>query len=141
MFEVREILADLKKQDSTVLMSSHQLNEVQEICEDVALINQGKLLKTGPVDELVATTISRRLEVKVKQKVTSELLGTISKLDGISETEPAGENIFVMSLSGGDDAQANLLKSLIGLDLSVISFKESGVALENLYMSLIKDSR
>jgi len=141
MFEVREILADLKKQDYTVLMSSHQLNEVQEICEDVALINQGKLLKTGPVDELVATTISRRLEVKVKQKVTSELLGTISKLDGISETEPAGENIFVMSLSGGDDAQANLLKSLIGLDLSVISFKESGVALENLYMSLIKDSR
>jgi ABC-2 type transport system ATP-binding protein len=141
MFEVREILADLKKQDYTVLMSSHQLNEVQEICEDVALINQGKLLKTGPVDELVATTKSRRLEVKVKQKVTSELLGTISKLDGISETEPAGENIFVMSLSGGDDAQANLLKSLIGLDLSVISFKESGVALENLYMSLIKDSR
>lgn len=141
MFEVREILADLKKLDYTVLMSSHQLNEVQEICEDVALINQGKLLKTGPVDELVATTISRRLEVKVKQKVTSELLGTISKLDGISETEPAGENIFVMSLSGGDDAQANLLKSLIGLDLSVISFKESGVALENLYMSLIKDSR
>jgi ABC-2 type transport system ATP-binding protein len=141
MFEVREILADLKKQDYTVLMSSHQLNEVQEICEDVALINQGKLLKTGPVDELVATTISRRLEVKVKQKLTSELLGTISKLDGISETEPAGENIFVMSLSGGDDAQANLLKSLIGLDLSVISFKESGVALENLYMSLIKDSR
>ncbi len=141
MFEVREILVDLKKQDYTVLMSSHQLNEVQEICEDVALINQGKLLKTGPVDELVASASSRRLEVKVKQKVTSELLGTISKLDGISETEPAGENIFVMSLSGGDDAQANLLKSLIGLDLSVISFKESGVALENLYMSLIKDSR
>jgi ABC-2 type transport system ATP-binding protein len=141
MFEVREILADLKTQDYTVFMSSHLLNEVQEICDDVALINKGKLLKIGPVDELVATANSRRLEVKVKEKVGPELLGTISALDGVSETEPAGENIFVMSLSGGDDAQVNLLKSLMGLDLSVISFKESGVALENLYMSLIKDSR
>jgi ABC-2 type transport system ATP-binding protein len=141
MFEVREILVDLKKQDYTVFMSSHLLNEVQEICDDVALINQGKLLKHGPVDELIATTNSRRLEVRVKQKVTAELLGTISRLDGVSETAPAGESIFVMSLSGGDDAQASLLRSLMNLDLSVISFKESGVALENLYMSLIKESR
>jgi ABC-2 type transport system ATP-binding protein len=141
MFEVREILAGLKKQDYTVLMSSHQLNEVQEICDNVALINQGKLLKNGPVDELVASTNSRRLEVKVKQRVTTELLAKISPLNSISELEPAGENIFVLSLSGGDDAQANLLRDLLGLDLSVISFKESGVALENLYMSLIKESR
>jgi ABC-2 type transport system ATP-binding protein len=141
MFEVREILAELKKQDYTVLMSSHQLNEVQEICDNVALINQGKLLKNGPVDELVASTNSRRLEVKVKQRVTTELLAKISPLDSISELEPVGENIFVLSLSGGDDAQANLLRDLLGLDLRVISFKESGVALENLYMSLIKESR
>jgi ABC-2 type transport system ATP-binding protein len=141
MFEVREILAELKKQDYTVLMSSHQLNEVQEICDNVALINQGKLLKNGPVDELVASTKSRRLEVKVKQRVTTELLAKISPLDSISELEPVGENIFVLSLSGGDDAQANLLRDLLGLDLRVISFKESGVALENLYMSLIKESR
>jgi ABC-2 type transport system ATP-binding protein len=141
MFEVREILAELKKQDYTVLMSSHQLNEVQEICDNVALINQGKLLRNGPVDELVASTNSRRLEVKVKQRVTTELLAKISPLSSISELEPAGENIFVLSLSGGDDAQANLLRDLLGLDLSVISFRESGVALENLYMSLIKESR
>jgi ABC-2 type transport system ATP-binding protein len=141
MFEVREILAELKKQDYTVLMSSHQLNEVQEICDNVALINQGKLLRNGPVDELVASTNLRRLEVKVKQRVTTELLAKISPLSSISELEPAGENIFVLSLSGGDDAQANLLRDLLELDLNVISFRESGVALENLYMSLIKESR
>jgi ABC-2 type transport system ATP-binding protein len=141
MFEVREILAELKKQDYTVLMSSHQLNEVQEICDNVALINQGKLLRNGPVDELVASTNLRRLEVKVKQRVTTELLAKISPLSSISELEPAGENIFVLSLSGGDDAQANLLRGLLELDLNVISFRESGVALENLYMSLIKESR
>jgi ABC-2 type transport system ATP-binding protein len=141
MFEVREILVELKKQEYTVLMSSHLLNEVQDVCDEVALINRGKLLRNGPVSELVAANDSRRIEVKVKQRVTMEMLDQISKLDGITELEPAGENIVVLSLKGGDDAQADLLKDLERIDLRIISFKESGVALENLYMSLIKDSR
>ena len=77
----------------------------------------------------------------MKQRVTMELLDRISKLKGINELEPAGDNIIVLSLRGGDDAQADLLKDLERIDLEIISFKESGVALENLYMSLIKDSR
>lgn len=141
MFEVREILVDLKKDDYTVFMSSHLLNEVQDVCDDVALINRGKLLKSGPVDELIASNSFRRLEVKVKQRVTMEWLDRISKLEKVSELEPAGENSLVLSLNGGDDAQAELLMDLLGLDLNIVSFKESGVALENLYMSLIKESR
>ena len=83
----------------------------------------------------------RRLEIKVKQKVTPETVGMISKFDNVSELEPAGESILVLSMKGGDDAQIALLKELLGMKLDVISFKESGVALENLYMSLIKESR
>jgi ABC-2 type transport system ATP-binding protein len=97
MFEVREILVELKKQEYTVLMSSHLLNEVQDVCDEVALINRGKLLRNGPVSELVAANDSRRIEVKVKQRVTMELLDQISKLEGITELEPAGENIVVLS--------------------------------------------
>ena len=141
MFEVREILVELKKQDYTVFMSSHLLNEVQDVCEEVALINRGKLLKSGPVQELVASNDMRRLEIKVKQKVTPETVSTISKFDNVSELEPAGESILVLSMKGGDDAQIALLKQLLGMKLDVISFKESGVALENLYMSLIKESK
>jgi ABC-2 type transport system ATP-binding protein len=141
MFEVREILVELKKQDYTVFMSSHLLNEVQDVCDEVSLINRGKLLKSGPVKELVASNDMRRLEIKVKQKVTPETVSTISKLDNVSELEPAGESILVLSMKGGDEAQIALLKELLGMKLDVISFKESGVALENLYMSLIKESK
>ncbi len=141
MFEVREILADLKKEEYTVFMSSHLLNEVQDICDEVALINRGRLLRSGPVGELVATNTSRRIEIKVKQKVDAGLLQKISGLKDVSELEQAGENVFVLMISGGDDAQAELLTELQSLDLRIVSFKESGVALENLYMSLIKESR
>ena len=141
MFEVREILEELKKQDYTVFMSSHLLNEVQDVCDEVALINKGKLLRNGPVSELTGADKVRRLEIKTIQPMSEEWLGRISNLHDVSELEMAGSNIFVLSLAGGDAAQANLLKELYDLNLGIISFKESGVALENLYMSLIKESR
>jgi ABC-2 type transport system ATP-binding protein len=141
MFEVREILMELKKQDYTVFMASHLLNEVQEVCDEVALINKGQLLRNGPVSELTGADKLRRLEIKTIQPISEEWLGRISRLHDVSELEIAGPNIFVLSLAGDDEAQANLLRELYGLNLDVISFKESGMALENLYMSLIKESR
>jgi ABC-2 type transport system ATP-binding protein len=122
-------------------MSSHLLNEVQEVCGEVALINKGQLIRNGPVSELTGADKLRRLEIKTIQPISEEWLGRISKLHDVSELEIMGPNIFVLSLAGGDDAQANLLRELYGLNLDVVSFKESGMALENLYMSLIKESR
>ncbi|MDW5561676.1 MAG: ABC transporter ATP-binding protein [Methanomassiliicoccus sp.] len=141
MVEVREILMELKKADYTVFMSSHLLNEVQEVCTDVALINRGKLLRSGSVADLVGQTTVRRIEVHTLQKVSGELLNKVSKLDGIAEIRAAGENQFMFSLNGGNEAQSKTLTDLQALGLSVVSYKESGLALETLYMSLIKESR
>ncbi|MGD0818680.1 MAG: ABC transporter ATP-binding protein [Methanomassiliicoccales archaeon] len=141
MFEVREILVDLKKQGYTVFMSSHMLNEVQDVCDDVALINHGKLLQMGKVSDLIRSNDFRRLEIKIKQNVNAEILKQVAGLNGVSELEAVGTNVFVLSIHGGEDAQINLLIELIALNLKVVSFKESGVALENLYMSLIQESR
>jgi ABC-2 type transport system ATP-binding protein len=140
-FEVREILTELKKQGYTVFMSSHMLNEVQDVCDEVALINHGKLLQVGKVADLVKSNDFRRLEIKIKQNVDADVLKKVASLSGVSELEAVGPNVFVLSIHGGEDAQIALLLQLISLDLKVVSFKESGVALENLYMSLIQESR
>ena len=140
-FEVREILTDLKKQGYTVFMSSHMLNEVQDVCDEVALINHGKLLQVGKVADLVKSNDFRRLEIKIKQNVDADVLKKVANLSGVSELETVGPNVFVLSIHGGEDAQIALLLQLISLNLKVVSFKESGVALENLYMSLIQESR
>ncbi len=141
MVEVREILMELKKADYTVFMSSHLLNEVQEVCTDVTLINRGKLLRSGSVADLVGQTTTRRIEVQVLQPVTGELLNRVSKVEGITELRAAGENQFMFSINGGNEAQSKALTDLQSIGLNVVSFKESGLALETLYMSLIKESR
>jgi ABC-2 type transport system ATP-binding protein len=141
MVEVREILTELKRADYTVFMSSHLLNEVQEVCTDVVLIDHGKLLRSGSVASLVGQASVRRIEVAVLQKVSGELLNKVSKLDGVTELRAAGENQFMFSLEGGVEAQSKALMDLQSIGLNVVSYKESGLALESLYMSLIKDSR
>ena len=141
MFEVREILTELKKEDYTILMSSHLLNEVQQVCDDVVLINKGKLLKSGPVDALIASANLRRLEVRTYHEATDVQLRRISQLNAVSDLEPIGPRDFALSVVGGDEAQVNLLEELQSIGLKVVTFKESGASLENLYMSLIKDSR
>ena len=141
MYEVREILSELKKQDYTIFMSSHLLNEVQEVCSDVALINRGRLLKTGSVEELLEQASVKRIEVRTIQQMSGELLNSISKIEGVQELRASGENQFMFSLTGKDQEQAQMLLRLQSLELNVVSYKESGLALESLYMSLIKDSR
>jgi ABC-2 type transport system ATP-binding protein len=141
MYEVREILSELKKQDYTIFMSSHLLNEVQEVCSDVALINRGRLLKTGSVEELLEQASVKRIEVRTIQQMSGELLNSISKIEGVQELRASGENQFMFSLTGKDQEQAQMLLRLQSLGLNVVSYKESGLALESLYMSLIKDSR
>lgn len=141
MYEVRSILNELKKKDYTVFMSSHLLNEVQEVCSDVALINQGMLLKAGPVKDLINEASIKRIEVITIQKMSGELLNQISQVEGVQELRVAGENQFAFTLTGGVEAQARMLTDIQSLGLNVVSFKESGLALESLYMSLIKESR
>jgi uncharacterized Fe-S cluster-containing radical SAM superfamily enzyme len=93
------------------------------------------------VSDLVSEASVKRMEVRTIQQMNGEWLNKISRVEGVSELRAAGENQFVLSLNGGDEVQARLLMDLQSLGLKVVSFKESGLALENLYMSLIKESR
>jgi len=141
MYEVREILTELKKEDYTILMSSHLLNEVQQVCDDVALINRGQLLKIGSVEEMIASANVRRLDVRTLTETTESQLKEISQFKGVSDLESFGSRDFSLSLEGADETQADLLTGLQNMGLRLVHFKENGVTLENLYMSLIKDSR
>ena len=141
MVEVREVLMDLKKERYTIFMSSHLLNEVQEICDEVALIDRGKLLRSGPVDTLLGSVNVHRMEVRSLQQIDGTWLNKISQVEGVEGLRASGAAGFAFTLTGGEKEQSSMLRSLQGIGLDVVSFKESGVALENLYLSMIKESR
>ncbi|HVO77687.1 MAG TPA: ABC transporter ATP-binding protein [Methanomassiliicoccales archaeon] len=141
MAEIRDVLKNLKKGDYTVFMSSHLLNEVQEVCTQVGLINQGKLLAYDDIGALLSKVESKRLEVRIMNRVSGEAMDKIRTYDGVQNLEVVSDSQFSIDFKGGDDEQAELLLKVQALGFKVIAFKESGLALENLYMSMVKDSR
>jgi ABC-2 type transport system ATP-binding protein len=122
-------------------MSSHLLNEVQEVCSDVTLIDRGRMLRTGSVADLLNEVKARRIEVRTLRPLTEDMFGSLRSVPGVADFHITGDLTFSIDFEGGGDAQAQLLIALQNLGLMVVSFKESGLALESLYMSLIMDSR
>jgi len=141
MVEVRNMLKDLKKEGFTIFMSSHLLNEVQEICDYVALIDHGRLLSHGSVEDLTGVSESRRLVVTVIDPVDAATVDRISRLEGVKEAKKVGSRKITLLFTGPEASQAILLKDLLNMGLRVIGFQEEGLALETLYMNLIKESR
>jgi ABC-2 type transport system ATP-binding protein len=141
MVEVREILKELKKLQYTVFMSSHLLNEVQEVCNEVALIDHGKLMAYDSVNALSSRIDSKKLEVRIADQVRGDAMDKLREFQGVRFLNIVNEQQFFIDFAGDEQAQADLLLKIQGLGYRVVSFKEAGVALENLYMSLIKSSR
>ncbi|HUT27359.1 MAG TPA: ABC transporter ATP-binding protein [Methanomassiliicoccales archaeon] len=141
MVEVRDILKQLHKMDVTVLMSSHLLNEVQEVCTDVTLINRGKMLRSGSVASLINEVKARKIDVRTLNPLTQDMFSTLRGIPGVENFNITGDLSFAVDFEGPEDAQASMLLELQRMGLKVVAFKESGLALESLYMSLIMDSR
>ncbi|MBV9618650.1 MAG: ABC transporter ATP-binding protein [Verrucomicrobia bacterium] len=82
--DIRNLIVDLKKRGVTVLVSSHLLEHVQEICDRVGILAKGALVCEGPVDELIA--IEDRTEL-VLENASDKLLKDIEKLAAKSKAK------------------------------------------------------
>jgi len=51
--DVRTLISGLKAQGTTILLNSHLLSEVERVCDEVAIMSRGRVIKQGPMDELV----------------------------------------------------------------------------------------
>lgn len=81
--EIRDLILDLKRRGITVLLSSHLLAQVQEICDRVGILAKGVLVREGRVEDLLA--IENRTEL-ILENATPEMLAQISALLGKSKT-------------------------------------------------------
>jgi len=140
MVEVREILQDLRKEDITVFMSSHLLNEAQDICDSVAMMNHGKLLVHSSIEDLRKGLETNRIEIKTIGNVSDDQANSYRGISSVKDLEILSENQLAIDFKG-DEETKNLLLRKIDSELRVISFHESGNPLESLYLGMIKESR
>src|SRR5215470_572907 len=115
--EVRDIVRSLKKKDRLVFMSSHLLNEVSEICDEVAMIDHGKLLVydtlANVTDKFAHDGGGSIVQVELTRDIDDQVLNSsIPKLAAVVQVEKLNPRSLRIKLSGGQEEQANLLTDL-----------------------------
>ncbi len=142
--EVRDIVKDLKKKNRLVFMSSHLLNEVQEICDEVAMIDHGKLIVYDSLSNVTtrfSSDGSNTVEIELSRDIDDQSVNrNIASLTSVSSAERIDSRKVRIHFSGGIQNQERLLQDLATMKIGMISFHPSASALEDTYLNLIKDT-
>ncbi|HEV8049611.1 MAG TPA: ABC transporter ATP-binding protein [Thermoplasmata archaeon] len=140
MAEVRDIVRGLKKRNRLIFMSSHILPEVTDVCDEVALINHGKLLFYDTLDNVTAKFSRGQTSVDVSFTVAisdGDLGVKVERQPAVVRVERLDARRLRLYLSGGPPEQATVLKGLVDAGLAVVAFQESKSALEEVYLDQI----
>jgi ABC-2 type transport system ATP-binding protein len=138
MVEVRDIIKELKKTDITILMSSHLLNEVQEVCDKVAIIDRGILLKYDSLENLSAGQ-EVKLTISTLEPVTPPEFEVIKALKCVTSVNSTENNTLIVSLSGGAEEQSKVLREILNSGVNVVSYTPQHAAIEDVYLHLVSE--
>lgn len=143
MSEVRDIVKSLKSQKRLIFMSSHILSEVSEVCDEVAIIDHGKLIVYDTLPN-VTTRFSGDANIVdaglLRPLDPSLISSTISKIPGVVGAEGIDSKNVRIRFTGGPEAQASILSALLKQNLQVVSYRPAASALEDVYLNLIKET-
>jgi len=137
MAEVRTIVRGLKKGHRLIFMSSHILSEVVDVCDEVALLDRGKLLFADSLANVTQRlgagdrAVEAEFASPVDEKVLADQIGALPEVAAWSRTDPQR---IVLQVRGGPSEQARLLERLAAMRLGLVSFRESRSALEEVYL-------
>lgn len=142
MAETREILRNIRsgRGDLTVLMSSHMMYEVSDLCDRVAMMDHGELIVHDSMENVIGGADEHTVSVKTINVPDDAILKAVASMDGVTGTSGINGGLSV-KFKGDKIRQAELLKEIGGLGLEIYAFSETGNALEEKYLSMIKDSR
>lgn len=146
--ELRELLRVLATQGKAILISSHILTELAEICDAAVFIEQGRLLHYGAIDQLLAppgvTDAASALVSSTRRTVLLRVLGDpeavqrhLLQLPGIEDARAAGDELSV-TLAGDDEACAELLRTLVLEGVRLVEFKLQRANLEEIFLNVTK---
>ncbi|HXN00357.1 MAG TPA: ABC transporter ATP-binding protein [Candidatus Dormibacteraeota bacterium] len=131
--EMREILKELQTMGKTIVISSHILPELTELCTMIGIIDQGRMRATGPVQDVIRQlTSGRRLRISVlgQKEEAAAVLKALPTIQEVAMVNGAIEAQY----DGDDAAAAGILQALTAAGIKVSAFSQLEGGLEDAFM-------
>jgi len=141
IIEIRELIKNLAKHQ-TVILSTHILPEVSQICNRVLIINKGSIVADGKPEELTKTNKSNNKLILTLGKEDPKAVQLIKNIGGVTRVDGLrhGEE-YSITLESNKDIRHDLLKKLIDGNVDIREFKSEKIDLESVFLSLVTEEK
>lgn len=138
-FEMKGILKNLKEMGKTIIVSSHILSELGEICTRIGIIKNGTIVCEGTVEEvMLMASGTAPINITVMDKV-QEAIGILKEQPEIKEIS-VDSNKLTINLAGGDKEAKDILKKLVLKDIPVINYSKASGNLEEVFIQITEEN-
>ncbi|HSR45661.1 MAG TPA: ABC transporter ATP-binding protein [Acidimicrobiia bacterium] len=132
--EVLDLVTRLRGR-STVMFSSHILGDVQEVCDTVGILRDGRLLFQGSLDELLVGRVEAVYRIRLRD-ADDGVLQSLRDAPWVHLVERVSAGDLRVTVAGRDEAERNLVKVLADNGAAVISMSPEGANLEDVFLEL-----
>lgn len=139
--EIRELLRELQAMGKTILVSSHILSELAELCTHIGIIEAGQLVAAGNLAEIQQQLQTQRIVIVGLAGQVAEAQAWLARRPDVVQVEPAGingEGDLQLMFTGDEEALVQLLREMVEADFPVNAFFEQPGDLEDVFMRLTK---
>jgi ABC-2 type transport system ATP-binding protein len=135
--EVRELLKALADQGKAILVSSHILSELAEICNGAIIIERGKILAAGTMADIVAREVPHRSVIIRPAGRIEELHKELVQMANVASARIDGAQV-IAQVTGSDETCSDLLAGLVQKGFRIVEFRLRQADLEDVFMSITK---
>jgi len=135
--ELRELLKELREMGKTILISSHILPELTELCTSFGIIQGGKMLAAGPLETLRSAAGARRVKVRAAGN-PDETARLAREIPGVQEVSVEGATVTISREAGGIEDQ-EILQALVAAGVGVQAFVPVEEDLETAFLRVMGD--
>jgi ABC-2 type transport system ATP-binding protein len=144
MQDVRQLIRDLchgnGRRERTILLSSHILPEVSQVCNRVLILHRGRLAAEGAPDELIARLQgTRQIRVQVRAPEDAPVAALLRRLPGIADVQVQGEGVYVVDYTPDMDVRPQLTQAILRAGWELLELRVQEMSLEEVFLQLTVD--
>ena len=135
--ELRELLRVLSSQGKAILISSHILTELSEICDGAVIIEQGRIIAAGTLQEIIKPAVEQHTVLIRPLNQQDALYRSLLLMPNVVAVNQLGNEIEAR-ITGSEETCSDLLANLIRDGYRIVEFKQQGSDLESVFMDVTK---
>lgn len=133
---IREEILRLKAEGSTIILSTHNMESVEELCDNIALINKSHVVITGGVEEIRRKYGNNNVELVYTEPGSVESVSGVFRV--LDDRDDAGRHTAVLAIEPATDTNA-VIKEIINQGVIVNSFKELVPRMNDIFIKLVTE--